>query len=144
MQLELRGGKISAFILRVIAADARHVHERIGVLDAAFEFQRIMRGVIVRMIRAQLPIPLQHLHVALQDRIAAHAESRSVTGDVEGRTGADVRCARTATRSARDRRRRAQQIIRRGGADHRLIRGCSGGQDKQRARDHEGPVPARR
>ena len=144
VQLELCGAEVRAFVLRVVSADARHMHERVGVLDTALELHGMVRRVVVRMVGAQLAIPLQHLHVTLQDRVAAHAESRRVTGDVEGRAGTDARGARADMRCAADARRRAGEIIRRGGADHRLIRTCIGDHDEQWARDHKGPVPARR
>lgn len=137
-QFEFRGSKVRACVLRVIAADARDVYQGIGVLDPALCFERAVLRVVVRMVCAQVAIPLQDPHIALQLRIATYAKDGLIARDVDGcvRIDASRGGARACVCGARQsgRRRRADQLlIGAGECDHA----------KRQTRYPKGPVPTR-
>ena len=137
MQLELRAVEFRADILCVAAATAGHVYQRVGVLNAAFDVERVVLRVVVSVVRVQLAIALQHLHVTLHRGLTAFAQGCRVASDIEGRVRADAQFTR--------RRACGMRETRRGGrADHRLVRVRSDGNNERQGRAQQGPVAARR
>jgi hypothetical protein len=88
------------------------------------------------MVRVQLAIGLQYLHVAFKIDVAAQPVNRLIGGDIERRARADAhaRGGGLGRMRARTERRRADKL---------LVRERRAGHAQRQARDAMGPVPAR-